>query len=100
MSHIVLNSEPPDAAMADHYTTVMEDPDSQNASIKRAYDADVIETTTHTPRKRAKRGKHKHIQQNDQPPGDGAPKVNWNAGTRGAIRTSLGKPKKQFGGSS
>ncbi len=84
--------------MADHMTTVMEDSDSRNASIKRVHDVDDTETTTHTPRKRAKRGKQKTIEQTDQSPGNGAPKVNWNAGTKGAIRTSLWKPKKQFGG--
>lgn len=84
--------------MADHNTVVMEDLDSRSATIKRVHDADDAEATAHTPRKRTKRGKQKHIQQTDQSLGNGTPKVNWNAGTKGAIRTSLGKPKKQFGG--
>ncbi len=84
--------------MADHNTAVMQDLESRNALIKRVHDVDDTETTTHTPRKRAKRGKQKHIQQTDQSSGNSAPKMNWNAGTKGAIRTSLGKPKKQFGG--
>lgn len=89
--------------MADHDTAVTEGLvglDSRNASIKRIHDADDTEATTHTPRKRAKRAKQKRTQKNDQSPRNGAPKVNWNAGTKGAIRTSLGKPKKQFGGRS
>ena len=79
--------------MADQGAHAMEALDSRNASIKRAHEGDDVKPA---PRKRAKRGGRP--KQANHSISQTAPSGNWNASTKSAIRTSLGKSDDEIRG--
>ena len=82
--------------MADQTAHAMEALDSRNASIKRAHEGDDVDSSKPAPRKRAKRGgRPKQVNHSIS---QTAPSGNWNAGTKSAIRTSLGKSDNEISG--